>query len=39
MFTLFALAGRGAPRIFSRGGPEQKFPYIAASRVRKINLT
>ena len=30
---------RGAPRIFSRGGPEQKLYYIVASRVRNINLT
>ena len=26
-------------RKFSRGGPEQKFSYIVASRVRNINLT
>ena len=30
---------RDAPRIFSRGGPEQTFSYIVASRVRNINLT
>ena len=30
---------RGAPRIFSRGGLEQKFSYLVASKVRNINLT
>ena len=32
-------ATRGAPRFFSRRGPQQKFSYIVASRVRNINLT
>ena len=30
---------RGAPRIFSRGGPEQIFSYIVTNRVANITLT
>ena len=33
-----SVPSRGAPRIFSRGGHEQKFAYIVASRVPNINL-
>ena len=33
------LVNRGAPRIFSRGGPEQMFSNIVASGVRNVNQT